>query len=95
MTASGESSVVNYECGTPSLTTLFELLRQEEGVLGTRFSGGGFGGTCIAMAAPEACDQIISSVSARYAEEYPDLAQSAAFKVCSPAGPMRFIENGF
>jgi galactokinase/galacturonokinase len=95
VTASGESSIVNYECGTPPLTALFELLRTEEGVLGSRFSGGGFGGTCIALAVPEACEQIISSVSARYAEKHPELASSAAFEVCSPAGPMRIIESGF
>lgn len=93
MTASGTSSIINYECGTPSLTTLFELLRNEEGILGARFSGGGFGGTCIALAVPKACDQIISSVSARYAEQWPELAPSSLFEVCSPAGPMRIIEN--
>ena len=95
VTASGESSIANYECGTPPLTALFELLRDEEGVLGTRFSGGGFGGTCIALAVPEACDQIISSVSARYAEAVPELAPSAFFRACSPAGPMRIIESPF
>jgi len=95
MTASGESSIINYQCGTPPLVTLHELLRGHPGVYGTRFSGGGFGGTCIALAVPEACDQIISSVSARYAAKFPDLAPSALFEVCSPAGPMRIIENGF
>ena len=46
-----------------------------------------------ALAVPEACEQVISSVSARYGEEFPDLAPSALFEVCSPAGPMRMLES--
>ncbi len=93
VTSSGESSIVNYECGTPPLITLFELLRHEQGVYGTRFSGGGFGGTCIALAVPEACDEIVASISSRYAAKHPDLAQSALFRVCGTAGPMRVFRD--
>jgi galactokinase len=93
VTASGESSIVNYECGTPPLTTLFELLRRESGVLGTRFSGGGFGGTCIALVVPDACHRIMTSVSAKFAESYPSLAPSALFEMCSPAGPMQIFRS--
>lgn len=92
VTASGESSIVNYECGTPELTRLFELLRDEPGVLGTRFSGGGFGGTCIALAEPDACAEIVAAVSARYSEACPDPARSAIFEICRPAGPLRVFE---
>ncbi len=92
VTASGESSIVNYECGTPELTRLFELLRDEPGVLGTRFSGGGFGGTCIALAEPDGCADIVAAVSARYADACPELARSAIFEICRPAGPVRVFE---
>lgn len=89
VTASGESSIVNYECGIPPLVTLYELLRSEPGVLGARFSGGGFGGSCVAFAVPDACDGIVSSVSRRYARAHPGPAQSATYTVCAPAGPVR------
>lgn len=93
VTSSGESSIVNYECGTPPLETLYELLRSQEGVYGARFSGGGFGGTCIALAVPEACDEIVASVSSRYAVEHPELAPAAAYKVCGTAGAMRVFNH--
>ena len=54
MTASGASSIHNYESGTAELMALYEALRDAPGVYGTRFSGGGFGGSCIALIEPEA-----------------------------------------
>lgn len=95
VTASGESSIVNYQCGIPPLVTLHELLASHPGVYGTRFSGGGFGGTCIALAAPEACDDVVESVRARYAAEHPELAPFAAFWVCRAAGPMRVFDHEY
>ena len=91
--ASGESSMVNYECGTPPLATMVELLRSRDGVYGARFSGGGFGGTCIALAAREACDEIIASVSSDYAAAHSELALSAVYEVCGLAGPMRVFRS--
>jgi len=90
--ASGESSMVNYECGTPSLATMVELLRSQDGVYGARFSGGGFGGTCIALAEREACDEIIASVSRDYSAVHSELALNAVYEVCGLAGPMRVFE---
>lgn len=92
--ASGESSMVNYECGTPPLATMVELLRSRDGVYGTRFSGGGFGGTCLALAAREACDEIIVSVSRDYAAAHSGLALNAVYEVCGLAGPMRVFRSG-
>ncbi len=93
MTASGKSSIENYECGTPPLATMVELLRSRDGVYGARFSGGGFGGTCIALAAREACDEIIASVSSDYAAAHSELALSAVYEVCGLAGPMRVFRS--
>jgi len=93
VTLSGESSIMNYECGTPPLVTLFELLRGQEGVYGARFSGGGFGGSCIALAVPDACEEIVASVSSRYAVEHPDLASAAEYKVCETAGAVRVFDH--
>jgi galactokinase len=92
--ASGESSLVNYECGTPPLATMVELLRNQDGVEGARFSGGGFGGTCIALAARDACDQIIASVSRDYSAVHPELAPNAVFETCGLAGPLRVFRFG-
>jgi len=87
--ASGESSMVNYECGTTPLATMADLLRSRDGVFGTRFSGGGFGGTCIALAERDMCEEIIESVSRSYASAHPELATDARYEVCSAAGSIR------
>ena len=47
-----ESSINNYECGSPELIAIFEIMRQLPGVYGGRFSGAGFKGACIALVAP-------------------------------------------
>ena len=91
---SGESSIVNYESGTAPLVTLYELLRASSGVFGTRFSGAGFGGTCIAMAEPEACGEIIDRVSGEFSARHPALADEAFFTVCRTAGSVRWIDRG-
>jgi galactokinase/galacturonokinase len=87
MTASGSSSIRNYESGTVELITLYELLRDVPGVFGTRFSGGGFGGSCIALIEPDAAQTVIDAVRRGYERAHPEAAFSASFDVCRPGGP--------
>ena len=49
------SSIHNYRCGCPELITLFEILSSLPGVYGSRFSGAGYGGCCIALGGPATC----------------------------------------
>jgi len=92
MTASGASSIHNYESGTDELVTLYEALRDAPGVYGTRFSGGGFGGSCIALIEPEAGPSIIEEVKRRYGVAHPETAAEASFHLCCPGGPARVME---
>jgi galactokinase len=87
MTASGASSIHNYESGTAELVRLYELLRGAPGVYGTRFSGGGFGGSCIALIAPEAGESVIEEVRRGYQATHPEAAVNASFHVCRSGGP--------
>jgi galactokinase/galacturonokinase len=84
--ASGASSVHYYECGTAELVTLYQLLRDAPGVYGARFSGGGFGGSCIALVEPEAVSSIIERVSRHYRVAHPSASDKAAFHICRPGG---------
>ena len=93
MSASGESSIRNYECGTPELVTLYELLRETPGVYGARFSGAGFGGSCVALADPAAGEEIADAVSRGYAAAHPDAAANAGCHLCTPAGAARFVDG--
>ncbi len=85
MTASGHSSVENYECGNRYLRTAFEVLRACEGVYGARFSGAGFRGCCIGLCDPEFAPRIRPEALARYRRVHPDMAAEAAIYFCRSA----------
>jgi len=87
MTASGASSIYNFESGTAELITLYELLRKAPGVYGTRFSGGGFGGSCIALIEPDAGESVIDEVGRGYEIVHPEAAVKASFHICHAGGP--------
>lgn len=71
MNASGESSVHQYECGCPELTTIFEILKETPGVYGARFSGAGYRGCCIGLINPEYKDSIREKIEATYPKIHP------------------------
>jgi len=91
MTASGESSIGNYECGTPEIIALWEALGSAPGVIGTRFSGAGFGGSCIALIEEDAGFAIIEEVRRKYAAAYPGPAAAATYTLCTTAGPAHLV----
>jgi galacturonokinase len=82
MTASGESSIRNYECGSPPLVDLYHALVAMPGVYGARFSGAGFRGCCVALVESDAVDDVASRVAAKYARLRPALAPSAFVVAC-------------
>ena len=86
MTASGASSVDQYECGSPQLITLYDILHQTEGVYGARFSGAGFRGNCIALIDPKARTHIAKTLHQQYPEAHPDVADLYSIHFCQPAG---------
>ena len=66
MFASHESSRVNFENSTPELDALVELARDEPGVLGSRLTGGGFGGATISLVSREHAAGIAANLAKRY-----------------------------
>ena len=86
MNESGESSVKYYECGSPQLITLYEILRQTPGVYGARFSGAGFRGNCIALVDPAAGDSIAATIHRRYPVAHPEVADRYSIHFCQPDG---------
>jgi len=93
MTVSGESSIGNYQCGTPPLIMLYEALRESPGVLGAKFSGAGFGGSCLALVDAGAAEEIIERVERLYRAAFPELASRSRAAVCRPSGPARVIDE--
>jgi len=93
ITASGQSSIQNYECGSPPLMDLFEILSRCEGVYGARFSGAGFGGCCLALVDPDKAPQIIHQTQQAYTARHPDLASQAFFAICGSDDAARFVQK--
>ena len=91
VTRSGESSIRAYECGCPQLITLYEILCQTPGVYGTRFSGAGFRGNCIALIDPSARETIAEAVHRGYPTVHPAEAQAYSIHFCRSDGPARLI----
>ena len=66
MFASHESSRVNFENSTPELDTLVALAREIPGVLGSRLTGGGFGGATISLVERAAAPAVAERLAAEY-----------------------------
>jgi len=88
---SGRSSLENYECGSPELTSLYTILCQCEGVLGARFSGAGFRGSCIGFSDPSRREQIRETLAAQYRAAHPNAATRMEVHFCASAGGARFV----
>lgn len=77
MSDSCRSSIENYETGSEELIALQKIWLTTPGVLGARFSGGGFGGCSLALVEPDAVQDVMDSVSSRFAAAYPALRDRA------------------
>ncbi len=66
MFASHESSRVNFENSTPELDLLVELAHGERGVLGSRLTGGGFGGATISLVEKDRANAIAHGLEQKY-----------------------------
>ena len=82
MNASGRSSIDNYECGSPPLIALYEILRDAKGVCGTRFSGAGFRGACVALIDPARREEAEAEVRRRYPERCPEYRDRFSVHAC-------------
>lgn len=86
-----QSSMDNYECGSPELIALYEIMRETDGIFGGRFSGAGFKGACIALVDPEKTESIRKAVTKRYLERYPQYRDSFEIFFCDPANGVDFL----
>ena len=93
MSQSGESSIKYYECGSPQLITLYELLRETPGVYGVRFSGAGFRGNCIALVDPAARETIAEAIHRRYPVAHPTEAEAYSIHFCQPDDQARLLSQ--
>ncbi|KAF9617551.1 hypothetical protein IFM89_037363 [Coptis chinensis] len=76
ISASGLSSIQNYECGCEPLIQLYEILLRAPGVFGARFSGAGFRGCCLAFVESHHAAEAVSFVRNEYPKLQPQLASN-------------------
>ncbi len=70
---SGESSIKNYETGSPQLIKIHEIMKETEGIYGGRFSGAGFKGCAMALINPDFEEKIKAEVTCKYLNAFPEL----------------------
>lgn len=86
-----ESSMNNYECGSPELIDLYEVMRDTDGIFGGRFSGAGFKGAFIALVDLAKLDSIRKTVTEKYLAKYPQYKDSFEIFFCDPTNGVDFL----
>lgn len=86
---SGKSSIENYECGSPELITLYNIMTETDGIYGGRFSGAGFKGYCMALVDSALADKVLRTVEEKYLKEYPALEDKYFGALCNSADGVR------
>ncbi|GAA0359002.1 galactokinase [Alkalibacterium iburiense] len=71
MFESGESSFFQYESGIPEMKTIFDILKDSEGVYGARPSGAGYRGAVIGLVNPAYKDSIKEKMEKEYTTKHP------------------------
>ena len=87
-----ESSIHNYECGSPELISIYEIMRPLKGVYGGRFSGAGFKGAVIALVDPKEKENIEKVLTEKYLAEYPEYEQTFKVFWVKPDDGARFVD---
>lgn len=89
--ASCESSIHNYECGSPELIAIYEAMQGVDGIYGGRFSGAGFKGACIALVESDKAESATETVMQRYLDKFPQYKDTAKAFICTTADGARFV----
>ena len=88
-----ESSIHNYECGSPELISIYNIMRPLQGVYGGRFSGAGFKGAVIALVDPQYKESIEKELTEKYLAEYPEYSETFKVYWVKPDDGARFVND--
>ncbi|MBQ5825610.1 MAG: GHMP kinase [Clostridia bacterium] len=90
---SGESSIKNWETGSPELITLYDIMKNTPGIYGGRFSGAGFKGCCMALIDPAYEESIAKTVTEEYLKVFPHLEGKYSVHFCETADGAKIEDN--
>ena len=91
MTESCRSSIAQYECGSPPIQDLQQIVNTAEGVVGSRFMGGGFGGCVVGLVKPGHAAVTAADVQESYRKLHPEVADQAAVYLGRSDDGVRFV----
>ena len=86
-----DSSINKYECGSPELIAIYNIMRETGGIYGGRFSGAGFKGACICLLDPSKKETIEQEVTTKYLKKFPQYEGSFEFHFCRTDSGARFV----
>ena len=86
-----ESSMNNYECGSPELIAIYQIMSKLPGVYGGRFSGAGFKGAVIALVDPAYKESIERSLTDQYLAKFPEYEDLFSINWVKPDDGARFL----
>lgn len=86
-----ESSIHNYECGSPELIAIYDIMKTLPGVYGGRFSGAGFKGACVAIVDPKCKEDIERELTKKYLEQFPEYEETFKVFFVKPDNGTRFV----
>jgi galactokinase/galacturonokinase len=91
MVESCQSSIEKYECGSPAIHDLQLIVSSAEGVIGSRFGGGGFGGCVVGLVATDRAVDAVRDILDAYLKRHPEATGQAAFYLARSADGVRFL----
>jgi len=83
------SSINDYESGSEWLIALHEIARELPGVLGNRFSGGGYGGCLFMLVESSQIETVAEALLSRYRARYPELNDKPFVRIARSEGAVR------
>ena len=91
MNDSCKSSIEKYECGVQAVCDLQHIVSSADGVLGSRFMGGGFGGCVVGFIRPSHAAAAVEAIKDAYQKLHPQVADHAAVYLARADDGVRFI----
>jgi galactokinase/galacturonokinase len=79
-----------YECGSEAVHDLQRIVSSTEGVWGSRFSGGGFGGCVVGLVEPAYAEKAVSEITSAYLDLHPEASDHAAVYLATSVKGVHF-----
>jgi len=91
MFESCRSSMEQYECGIQAIYDLQKIVSSTDGMLGSRFMGGGFGGCVVGFVKHDRAAAAAGDIQQAYRKLHPEVADKAAVFLTDSADGLRFL----